>query len=309
MRRPGKLAMSIKYRKFEPEDRTPVYRMFRESLWDYRLKHGLADPENENAIDEDFRQQRSLYLHLEKTASEDWVAENDSGVPVGWARSIERDNHLQLTHFFVDPDVQGGGVGRALLNRAFPLNRGDQRSIIATTNVRALSLYLRQGVSFQGMAFSLYGEPQIRVFDSILDVEQAEASPETLESILAIDSRVLGYRRPVDLEFFMNQQPTFLFHHTGHLVAYAFGCDGYSAGPAATLEPEYLPEVLHQIESSACHAGMDSLWLTVPAPARQAVTWALSSGYKIDPFHEVLLAREPTMKLDRFIMTQSAFIW
>lgn len=301
--------MSLKYRKFEPEDRAPVYRMFRESLWDYMLQHGLASPEDENDIDEYFRQQQNLYVHLEQTASEDWVAENGTGDLVGWARSIERDNHLQLTHFFVDPDVQGGGVGRALLDRTFPLNRGDQRSIIATTNTRALSLYLRQDVSFQGMAFSFYGEPNIREFNSDLDVEQVNASPKTLESIVAIDSQVLGYRRPADLEFFMNQQPVFLFRHAGRLVAYAFGCDGYSAGPAATLEPEHLPTLLHQIERSACHADMNLLWLTVPAPARQAVTWALSSGYKIDPFYEVLLAREPSMKLDRFIMTQSAFVW
>ena len=262
----------------------PVYRMFRESLWDYMLQHGLASTEDENDVDEYFRQQQNLYVHLEQTASEDWVAENDNGNLVGWARSIERDNHLQLTHFFVDSDVQGGGVGRALLDRAFPLNRGDQRSVIATTNTRALSLYLRQDVSFQGMAFSFYGEPHIRECDSDLDVEQADASPKTLESIVAIDSQVLGYRRPTDLEFFMNQQPVFLFRRAGRLLGYAFGCDGYSAGPAATLEPQHLPTLLHQIERSACQAGMDSLWLTVPAAAGQAVTWALSSGYRMDPF-------------------------
>jgi len=88
---------------------------------------------------------------------------------------------------------------------------------------------------FRVVAFSFYGEPQIREFDSNLDVEQVEVSPETLESIVAIDSQVLGYRRPVDLEFFMNQQLTFLFRHAGRLVAYTFGCDGYFAGPAATL--------------------------------------------------------------------------
>ena len=309
MHQTGNLAMSLKYRKFKPEDRTPVYRMFRESLWDYLLQNGLASPEDENDIDEYFRQQQNLYVHLEQTASEDWVAVTGKGDLVGWARSIERDNHLQLTHFFVDPDAQGGGVGRELLDRAFPLDRCDQRSIIATTNTRALSLYLRQDVSFQGMAFSFYGEPNMREFDSDLDIEQVDASPRTLENIVDIDSQVLGYRRPIDLEFFMNQQPAFLFRSAGRLVAYAFGCDGYSAGPAASLEPEHLPVLLHQIERSACQSGMDSLWLTVPAAARQAVTWALSSGYKIDPFYEVLLARQPSMNLDRFIMTQSAFVW
>ena len=85
-----------------------------------------------------------------------------AGQLLGWARSIERDDHLELTHFFVDTNTQGSGVGHELLDLAFPVHRGKQRSIIATTNPRALSLYLRYDVSFQGMAFSIYGEPQDR---------------------------------------------------------------------------------------------------------------------------------------------------
>ena len=301
--------MSLEYRKFEPRDRMPVYKLFRESIWDTMLRQGAVRPEDKNEIDEYFRQQKNLYLHLEQTATEDWVAEHKTQGLVGWARSIERDNHLQLTHFFVNPAFQGGGVGRRLLELAFPLHRGEQRSIIATTDPRALSLYLRRDVSFQGMAFSFCGEPQLRDFDSDLDVAQVEASPKTLECIVAIDTQVLGYQRSIDLEFFMNSQPTFLFHRKGGLVAYAFGCNGFSAGPAAALDPEYLPILLHQIEHSACHAGLESLWLTVPAQARQAVSWALSTGYRIDPFYEVLLAKLPSMQLDRFVMTQSAFVW
>jgi ribosomal protein S18 acetylase RimI-like enzyme len=273
------------------------------------LQNGIAGPDDENDIDEFFRQQKDLYLHLEQTATEDWVAEDEANGLVGWARSIERDNHLQLTHFFVATTDQGSGVGRALLELAFPLDRGQQRSIIATTNPRALSLYLRFGVSFQGMAFSFYGEPQVRELNSDLEIEQVEASSKTLEKIVALDAEVLGYRRPVDLEFFMNNQPTFLFRRRGRLVAYAFGCDGKSAGPAAALDPEDLPALLNQIEHSACQSGLDSLWLTIPAIAKSAVSWGLTSGYKIDPFHEVLLAKRPSMKLDRFIMTQSAFLW
>ena len=170
-------------------------------------------------------------------------------------------------------------------------------------------LYLRQDVSFQGMAFSFFGTPRKRDFDSDLEVEQAQASPETLQSVVEIDASVLGYRRPQDMEFFLDHQPLFLFRKAGRQVAYAFGCDGYAAGPAAAIDPQHLPALLHQIERSACDAGMDSLWLTVPAQASQAVDWALSCGYRIDPFYEVLLAREPSMQLDRFVMTQCAFIW
>jgi hypothetical protein len=107
----------------------------------------------------------------------------------------------------------------------------------------------------------------------------------------------------------MSHQPVYLFRRDGRLAAYAFGCDGNSAGPAAALDPQDLPALLQQIEKSACQLEMDSLWLTIPAAARQAVDWALASGYRMDPFHEVLLAREPSMKLDRYIMTESAFLW
>jgi GNAT superfamily N-acetyltransferase len=301
--------MTIHYRKFEPDDRMPVYRLFRESVWDYMLRHGISTPDEENDVDEYFHRQKDLYVHLEETACEDWVAEDDSGKLLGWARSIERDNHLQLTHFFVAPDAQDGGIGKGLLERAFPLGRGRQRSIIATINALALSLYLRQDVCFRGMAFTFFGKPQPRDSTSSLRIERVEASPKTLENILQIDSRILGFRRPTDLEFFMQRQPVFLFRDAGRLVAYAFGCDGYSGGPAATLEARHLPALMEQIERSACDAGMDSLWLSVPAAARQAVSWALSCGYRIDPFHEVLLAKEPTMQFDRYIMTQSGFVW
>jgi GNAT superfamily N-acetyltransferase len=301
--------MAINYRRFESQDRMPVYRMFRDSIWDYMLHHRLAHNDDEPEIEDYFRRQQNLYLHLEQTACEDWVAEDERLAVIGWARSIERDNHLQLTHFFVSTAAQGRGVGRKLLDLAFPPGRGQQRSIIATTNTSALSLYLRQDVSFTGMAFSFFGEPQERKLKSDLEIARTESSSKTLQDILAIDREVLGYRRSTDLEFFMSHQPVYLFRRDGRLAAYAFGCDGNSAGPAAALDPQDLPALLQQIEKSACQLEMDSLWLTIPAAARQAVDWALASGYRMDPFHEVLLAREPSMKLDRYIMTESAFLW
>ena len=61
-------------------------------------------------------------------------------------QSVERDAFLGVTFFFVDPEVQSKGLGRALLERAFPLGRGRHRAIFATEDPRALSLYMRFGV-------------------------------------------------------------------------------------------------------------------------------------------------------------------
>ena len=296
-------------RRFEARDRMPVYAMFRESIWDYMFDNGMVKTGDENDLDAYFLEQKNYYIHLEQNASEDWVAEDDSGFIVGWARSIERDKHLQLTHFFVSTKYQGSGIGHALIDRAFPLDRGEQRSIIGTCNPRALALYLRYGVNFQSMAFSFFGSPQKRNLKTDLDIERADSSSRTLDAIVLIDSQVLGYDRRTELEFFMQHQPVFLFRRDKQLAGYAFGWGNHSAGPAAALDSEDMPELLNQIEISALEEEVETLYLTIPSVAQSSVRWALDSGYKMDAFHEVLLAKKPTLKLDRYLLTQSTFTW
>ena len=62
--------MTITYRRFEPKDRTPVYALFRESIWDYMLHHGLVAVDDKDDVDATFMQQRNLYVHLEETATD-----------------------------------------------------------------------------------------------------------------------------------------------------------------------------------------------------------------------------------------------
>ncbi len=302
-------AGAIACRRFEDADRMPVYRMFRETVWDYMLTRGMVGEEDRFDLDQYFDLQQDFYLHLERSAAEDWVAEHETLGLVGWARSIERDGHLQLTHFFVDPKIQGGGIGRQLLERAFAPGRGRRRSIIATQNSLALSLYLRFGVDFQGLAFTFYGEPRRREWSSDLEIEQPREPKAALDEIRAIDYAVLDYDRSIDLEYFCEQQPLFLFRRRGRAVAYAFGSNGKTNGPAAALDPADLPAALQQIETSAAHAGLDLLWLNLPATAHQAVDWALAAGYRIDAFHELLLASDAFLKLDRYLMCESGFTW
>ena len=297
------------YRPFAPKDREAAFRLFRESIHAYMLGLGMVDAHAPIDYDGNWRRQQDLYRHLEQTAAEDWVAQDDDGALVGWARSVERDGHLQLTHFFVAPGTQGAGVGRQLLHRAFPPGRGRQRSIIATTSPGALSLYLRHGVDYQCMAFSFIGRPQARADDEgDLRIERVQPAADTLDRLVEIDAQVLGFRRAVDLEYFMCRQPVYLAWRADCLAGYAFGSDGLSSGPAAALRPQDLPALLRRVEASACDAGVDELLLMIPARAADAVNWALTSGYRIDPFYEVLLANTP-MQLDRYLLTDSTFTW
>lgn len=295
------------FRRFAPDDRDVVYRLFRRSLWAYIQELGMAGPDQTDDVDAARARQGPLMEHLERTAAEDWVAEDGAGAIVGMARSIERDGHLELTHFFVDPSAQASGIGRGLLRRAFPQGRTPHRSIIATQHPRALSLYLRSGVASQGVAATLSTRP--RAVDIETDLALESAGADAVSLISQLDRKVLGFRRPEDITFLLADRPAQLLRRDDEVVGYVFLGNGLAAGPAATLDPRDLPVALAAIESAAYDGAQETLFLTLPMAASHGVRWALGRGYSIDPFYEMLLVDTDSMKFDRYLMTQPSFIW
>lgn len=114
------------------------------------------------------------------------VAEDGDGRLLGWALSVARDGLLELTHFFVDPASQACGIGRGLLERAFPLGRGRARAILATQDPRALSPYLKFGVGYAGMTAELYGSPRQVEVETDLQIERVGPGGAMVAEIGAI---------------------------------------------------------------------------------------------------------------------------
>ena len=278
--------------------------MFRASVFKYVQDIGLVSPEEKDGVEGAWERQRSMMVHLENTVAEDWVAELDGKI-VGWGRSVERGGHLQLTHFFVHPDAQGRGVGRGILERAFPASRGTSRSILATQNPLALSLYLRSGVSVHGNSIELGRHPRSLESDSDIALEATELTDEVRE----IDRDVVGYEREIDLEFLANDRPLYLVKKGTETAGYAFGLQGMYVGPVGVLDAKDLQPTVALLEAAAARDGAEDFRITIPAPAAETVRWALDNGYRIDPFYEMLLMDSPVISLDRYVMTQPSFIW
>ncbi len=297
----------MEIRRATPEDRDASYAMFRSSIWDHLVRTGSVGPDDTDDLAAAWDRQGALWIHLEETAAEDWVAEAPDGSIVGMARSIERSGHLQLTHFFVDPTTQSAGLGRALLDRAFPPGRGVSRSVIATQHPSALGLYLRYGVSVQSVGMALYGTPAAQPPRS--DLEFRPATAADLEAMAAIDAGAVGFDRGVDLAFFLTERPGHLVLRDGEVVGYAFTSNGLSAGPAAVLDSADLAAVMaHTVDASA-QRGDGTVFFAVSAQAAHAVGWALEHGFRIFPFYEMLLSDRPHVDFDRYLLTQPAFIW
>lgn len=299
-------------------DMRPAYAVFRRSIYDYLLRIALIDAETaaKASVDEAWRRQAPWIGHLWNSAAENWVAENDDGVIVGWAMSVERDDHLELTHFFVEPGIQSKGIGKHLIARAFPEGRGAHKSISATQDPRALSLYLRSGVNYVTTAAEFVLTPALREPQAGLAFREAEAAAGDADAIARIEKRVLGFRRDADVSFLLRQRKAWLAMRGGEPVGFAFGVQpettstsGFPllSGPMAALDPRDVPALIDQVTSEAARLGNGEFSVLTPFTNHQAVSHLLARGAKIDPFYVKVLS-SGSMKLDRWIHTGPMFI-
>lgn len=241
----------------------------------------------------------TLFAHLAATCAQWWIAERaDDGAALGYARSTQRGGTLELTEFFVDPAARVTGIGRALLERAFPLGLGEHRAVIATIDAPAVALYLRFGVTHQSTGIDVSGRPRAVALPTGYDV-----APATLEEILALERELLGHAREADVRFMLGNRPAALLRRDGRPVAYAFEANEHGfAGPVGALDPADLPAALAHVEGTAHAAGVESLDLTLPLSARTAVDWLVGERrFRIDPFYCLFLADGSWARLDRYM--------
>jgi hypothetical protein len=200
------------------------------------------------------------------------------------------------------PASQSAGVGRALLERAFPLGRGDVRSIIATTDVRALSRYFRAGTVARFPMLSLGGAPSDTQMNGDLIPEPIDAdSYEDRRDLAAIDRSVLEYARDeAEIRWLLETREGHMYRRDGQCVGFAFVGKG-GAGPVAVLDAADLPAILLHVESHAVAAGIEQLEFQVPSPNHVATRHLLSRGFRLDPWINLLLSSRPFGHFDRLV--------
>jgi GNAT superfamily N-acetyltransferase len=244
----------------------------------------------------------SVHRFLAEHAAEWWVAEAPDGPElIGYARSIERGGLFELTELFVRPGRQSKGIGRRLMERAFPIGRGDVRSIIATTDARATARYYAADTVARFPYYTLTGAPHADAASGELTVETAGTDPSALAAISEIERAVLDYPRGADeLRWLAETRPGYVFARHGTPVGFAFLTkDG--AGPIAALDDDDLPAILGHVEALAKEARSDRLELEIPGINAMAIRHLLVRGFHIDPWINVLMSNRPFGRFDRFI--------
>lgn len=298
--------MPISFRRGTLDDSFAVWQVFAAALMDLSQRQGTMAITGENDADEMtiWTRRKALFEHLARTAHEFWIAEEDARI-VGYARSILRDDVLELTEFFVLPNTQSAGVGKELLRRAFPTHDAKHRVIIATTDVRAQARYLKTGVvpRFPEMYWSR--APENVNVETDLEFGRAENSPKTISEISEIDRAILGHTRAADHEFLLTAREGYLYKRAGNVVGYGYLAAG--CGPIALLDPRDYPAVLAHAERRAVERGDDEIGFDLPMVNRAAIDYFLARKFSLDSFVALYMSDAPFGKFENYVLTSPPF--
>lgn len=244
--------------------------------------------------------------HMATHAAEWWIAEDRSdGAILAYARSIERGRLFELSELFVDPDRQAAGVGRQLIERAFPPGRGEVRAIIATTDVRGLHRYYAAGTVIRSAMASLAAPPKPARPTGDLDVTRAHAVD--VGEVAALEETVFGHARHADYPWLFDHREAYLYRRAGRSVGFAFFSEA-GQGPIAALDAEDMRAILLHLEGRAHTAGMKSVSFQVPSVNAVAMNHLLGRGYRIDGPLNMMMSNVPFGQFDRLIAFAPAIV-
>ena len=295
-------------RQGTPDDAYTTFVIFEQTLADLVKRFGSKERTSASdpaALADMWRQRRSLYEFLSNEAAQFWIAEQD-GEAIGFSRSVLTDGMLELTELFVKPGIQSRGLGGELINRAFSSVTDTRfRSIIATTDFRAQSLYLKNGVVPRFPIYYFGRKPEFVRVETELNFEPMTASDETLELLAAVDQQIIHFRRDAMHRWLLADRDGFLCLHGDIVMGY--GYMGNTNGPFALLDPFDFPAVLAHAEGAAARAGRDHFGVEVPIPNQTAVDYLRGRQFKIDSFMAVFMSDESFGRFENYILTSPPF--
>ena len=256
-----------------------------------------------------WERRRGLFDHLALTGDQWWFAEDEAtGQAQGYARSILRDGVRELTEFFVLPEAQGGGIGRELLERAFPADGVRHRSIIATLDPPAIARYARTGLDGRLPMVFVEAAPRGISIPTDLIREAIDPGAPPFDELGRIDRAVIGFRRDVDHGWLASERPGWLYRRDGRAVAYAYHpIEPSWGGPYAALAAADVPVLLAEAETHAAATGQATVAFDMALTARTALDHVLGRGFRVDPFVMLYFTDGPSDGLDRYVLTSPPF--
>ena len=303
----------LSYRPVEAHELEICAEIWRVSINDYigRLNQPLIESENAPVV--------RLYGHLRSTDPERFVVacRRDPDAPggeriVAFASAVVRERLWFLSMCFVLPELQGSGVGRALLERIAPPHDPATVRATATDSAQPIAnaLYASLGLVPRVPLLNLIGLPERpEAFGSLppgvrpIPFERlATDGHESLVAVVdALDGETLGIRHPIDHRYLRAEgRHGFLYEGPdGAPLAYGYAAEAGRVGPVASRDPELIAPILGHLTREIVPRGAFAMWL--PGSADRAVIGALRAGFRLEPFPVLLCWDRPMPDLTRYL--------
>lgn len=297
--------MAISYRQARRADILGCARVFIRSSRDLSRRQGNTPPSTRA------RDVAPALAHLQRTDPRGFHVAVKDGRVVAFASTILRGDTHFLSMFWALPGLQGQGVGRRVLTRAFEGPRPPKsavRCVFASLDPRAQVLYLKFGMRPRGMFYLLKGPPNASPRPRLAVELQPVGNPgRTSAQMLAIaarfDRKFRGTRRDADLRFVMSLPGARFFTARAgrRIVGYAVVNPKGRVGPAGVVDPRYSAGLAWAIKEAARAMQAKELFVVVPGTNAGTLGVFFEAGLRVE-FYGAWMAARPVGSFDGYML-------
>jgi GNAT superfamily N-acetyltransferase len=250
-----------------------------------RARYGL--PVTGNSIrDERWRQERTRHF-LQTDPGGSWVAE-DEGAIIGMSQSFVREGYWMLSQLGTVPGRQGRGVGRELLRLA--VAHGDPRSpgtIQSSRDPKAMALYTSFGFALHPVVagFGALRPGSVERPPAVVCFERSQVTDLELSVVTAVDRKVRGSARTVDVVAMLAQPGTRLLLHADQ--GYAVAKDERLVTLGARTEESAALVLRAMLAEAPAGDAVEVNWIT--ASQQWAVRVLVEAGVELQPYGPVMV--------------------
>ena len=208
-----------------------------------------------------------------------WVAE-DEGEIVGSAFSWVCGDLWFLAELFIAPQMQGGGVGRQLLQETLRHagHAGAKTRALITFSFNTVSqgLYMRYGM-FPRLPVYMFNADRKSLASSRtggrLEFRRAEASGSHLATLGALDMSALGISREKHHKYLLNDPAMkgFLLYDGNDCIGYAYVAATGHVGPLAVIRRDIMDLALRGALTLAAEGESDQISAFLPGNCETAL--------------------------------------